>query len=53
MPSSLVYIENAVTACCMEEEEAKVAPSPAVSQATRTESGRPKIGTVKRLGVRW
>jgi hypothetical protein len=32
-----------LTACCMEEEEAKVAPSPAVSQATRTESGRSSI----------
>src|SRR4051794_20182470 len=31
-----------LSACCMEKEEAKVAPSPAVSQATRTESGRPR-----------
>jgi hypothetical protein len=35
-------ISVAAAACCMEEEEAKVAPSPAVSRATRTESGRPR-----------
>ena len=30
------------TACCTEEEETREPPFPAVDQATRTESGRPR-----------
>jgi hypothetical protein len=40
VPLGIEFVLDA--ACCMEKEEAKVAPSPAVSQATRTEFGRPR-----------